>query len=185
MTTRPILGALSLVAAAGLFVAGCSSLPTSPADVAPGTAPAAADSLATTEPAPLAPVSSRSRSTFVRAALGGTVAAGDFKVVIPPLALKGDAIVTVRQPDAARPVVELSITPEERNGFLLPVLLVADAAPLGADLVSTSYLSWWNPDAAAWEPCAGTTVDVASISVQAPLLHFSTYRVERDGKAGW
>jgi hypothetical protein len=185
VTTRPILGALSLVAAAGLFVAGCSSLPTSPADSVSGTTPTGTDSLTTTEPAPTTNVTSVSRSAFVRSSLGGTVVAGNFKLIIPPLALKGDAIVTVHQPDNTKPVVELSITPEERNGFLLPVMLVADAGPLGADLVSTSYLSWWNPDAAAWERCTDTSVNVATVSVQAPLWHFSTYRVEREGKAGW
>lgn len=183
MTIRNLLGALSLVTAAALFVAGCSSLPTSPADATSPAAPAGTDT--TAGGAPLANVTSASRSSYVRAALGGTVAAGGFKVVVPPGALTGDAIVTVRQPDVTKPVVELSITPEERNGFLLPVLLVADAQPLGADLVSASYLSWWNPDAAAWEACAGSAVDVATLSVQAPLLHFSTYRVEREGKAGW
>lgn len=182
MTIRKLLGALSLVAAAGLFVAGCSSLPTSPADATAPAAPAGTDS---TSGVPTARTASASRSGYVRAALGGTIAAGNFRVVVPPGALTGDAIVTVRQPDVTRPVVELSITPEERNGFLLPVLLVADAQPLDADLVSASYISWWNPGAAAWEMCSGSSADVAKLSVQAPLWHFSTYRVEREGKAGW
>lgn len=185
MTTRPILGALSLVVAAGLFVAGCSSLPTSPTDAASGQAPTSPDSLAAPAPTSDVTVTSKSRSSFVRAALGGTVAAGNFRVVVPPLALSGDAIITVRQPDVTKPVVELSITPEERNHFLLPVLLVADVAPMDAALVSTSYISWWNPDAARWERCSDTSVDLATTSVQAGLLHFSTYRVEADGKAGW
>lgn len=186
MTTRPILGALSLVLAAGLFVAGCSSLPTSPGDTPAGGTPSnTTDSTATDAPAATSPVVSASRSTYVRALLGGTVSAGNFHVVIPVGALSGDAIVTVRQPDVTKPVVELSITPEDRNRFLLPVLLVADAKTLDASLLSTSYLSWWNPDAAKWEACSGSAVSVATLSIQAPLWHFSTYRVERDGKAGW
>jgi len=184
VTLRNLFGALSLVAAAGLFVAGCSSLPTSPMAGAEPPAPVAEDPAAPGG-APAANVTSASRSGYVRAALGGTVSAGGFHLVVPPGALEGDAIITVRQPDVTKPVVELSITPEERNGFLLPVLLVADARPLGADLVATSYMSWWNPDAAAWEPCPGSAVSVATLSVQAPLWHFSTYRVEREGKAGW
>lgn len=184
MTTRPILGALSLVLAAGLFVAGCSSLPTTPGGAAPGGA-GLADSTSASPPTATSPVVSASRSVFVRALLGGTVSAGNFRVVIPVGALPGDAIVTVRQPDIGKPVVELSITPEERNHFLLPVLLVADAKPMDSALVSAARLSWWNPDAAQWEACSGSTVDVATLSVEAPLWHFSTYRVEADGKAGW
>ncbi|MCC6350844.1 MAG: hypothetical protein IT347_14750 [Candidatus Eisenbacteria bacterium] len=183
MTTRPLLGALSLVLAAGLFVAGCSSLPTSPAEPPAGGPPSGnTDSTSTETPAPAVSVS---RSKYVRALLGGTVAAGNFRVVIPVGALSGDAIVTVRQPDVTRPVVELSITPEERNRFLVPVLLVADARPMEPTLVSLSYLSWWNPDSSSWERCGGVSVNLATVSITAPLSHFSTYRVETDGKAGW
>lgn len=182
MTTRPIFGALSLVLAAGLFVAGCSSLPSSPDPSSPGVPP---DTSTTGNTPPSAPVVSSSRSTFVRAGLGGTVAAGNFRVVIPVGALPGDAIVTVRQPDVTKPVVELSVTPEDRNRFLLPVLLVAETPALDAPLLSVSYLSWWNPEAAKWEACSGSSVSLAKLSIEAPLWHFSTYRVERDGKAGW
>lgn len=185
MTTRPILGALSLVVAAGLFVAGCSSIPTSPSASPSGGTPAGTDSLQAPAPDASLPVTSKSRSSFVRAGLGGTVAAGNFRVIVPAGALSGDAIITVRQPDVTKPEVELSITPEERNTFLLPVLLVADAQPMDAALVSTSYISWWNPGAARWERCSASAVNLATISVQAPLWHFSKYRVEADGKAGW
>jgi hypothetical protein len=185
VTTRPILGALSLVVAAGLFVAGCASLPTSPTDATSGQATAGTDSLAAAAPAPNAPVTSKTRSTFVRAALGGTVVAGNFRVIVPPLALTGDAIITVRQPDLTKPEVELSITPEERNRFLLPVLLVADASPMDQSLLATSYMSWWNPATSGWERCPETSVSVVNVTVQTPLWHFSRYRVESDGKAGW
>lgn len=185
MTTRSILGALSLVLAAGLFVAGCSSLPTPPTDAASSQTTAGTDSLASSAPAPTISVTSKTRSTFVRAALGGTVAAGNFRVIVPPLALAGDAIITVRQPDITKPEVELSITPEERNGFLLPVLLLADASPMDKSLLATSYMSWWNPATASWERCPNTSVSVLNLTVQAPLRHFSRYRVECDGKAGW
>ena len=184
MTARSILGALSLVLAAGLFVAGCTSLPTSPASSGnPGSA--GSDSVSANAPGRAPVALNVSRSAYVRSLLGGTVIAGNFRVVIPPGALSGDAIVTVRQPDKSKPVVELSITPEERNDFLLPVLLVADVGPMDHALVGASYMSWWNPDAARWEPCSQSTVNVPDASLQAPLWHFSTYRVETDGKAGW
>lgn len=188
MISRSLVAALSVALAAVVFVAGCSSLPTSPTSAGGassavlGFEPPVADPVDDSAPAPAQAVSA---SVYVRAVKGGTVRAGDFTVIVPPLALKGDAIITVRQPDVTRPEVELSITPEERNTFLLPVLLVADAQPMDAALVSTSYISWWNPGAARWERCSASTVNLATISVQAPLWHFSKYRVEADGKAGW
>ena len=188
MTSRSLVALLSLVLAAGLFVAGCSSLPTSPGAEVPGTAPGSAggDSTAAAGAASSpSPAVALSRSTYVRALLGGIVSAGDFRVVIPPGALPGDAIVTVRQPDRTKPVVELDITPGDRNAFRLPVLLIADVSTLDASLVSGSYLSWWNPDAARWEACDQSAVNPAAGLVQAPLWHFSKYRVEREGKAGW
>lgn len=185
MKTRSILGALSLVVAAGLFVAGCSSLPTSPTGAAPDQTTSGTDSAQSAEPVVNTLTTSATRSTYVRAALGGTVKAGNFRVIVPPLALRGDAIITVRQPDVTKPVVELSITPESRNGFLLPVLLVADAQPMETSLLAVSYMSWWNPQTSSWEPCANSSVSLATLSVQAPLMHFSTYRVESNGKAGW
>lgn len=192
MKPRAIAGAFSLVLAAGLFVAGCSSLPNTSNVTAPvvpdpeivdtTTAPAPESAPA---PAPSKTAISASRSVYLRAVLGGVVHAGNFTVVVPPLALPNDAIVTVRQPDITKPVVELSVTPEDRNSFRLPVLLVADVSPMKAPLVSLSYLSWWNPVASKWEPVAGSQVNVAGLSVTAPLMHFSTYRVESNGKAGW
>jgi hypothetical protein len=186
---RSITSALSIILAAALFVAGCSSLPTSPPNRA-GAAPAVLgfdppESAPADEPATGAvrPVSS---SVYVRAVRGGTVTAGDFSVVIPPLALTGDAIVTVCQPDPAKPEVKLSITPEERNGFRVPVTLFANCGDhLDRRLLSLSYMSWWNPAIGAWERVDHSSVSVLDLTVQAPLSHFSTYRVERDGRAGW
>lgn len=179
MNSRSIVGALSLVLAAGWFVAGCSSVPTAP----PPSAPEGSSSGSGSVPAP-AP-QAVSRSVYVRAALGGTVSSGNFRVIVPPGALEGDAIVTVKQPDRTKPEVELTVTPEDRNGFRLPVLLVADVAPMDDALVTTSYLSWWNPDGARWERCEHSLVNALDVTVQAPLLHFSRYRVEQGGKAGW
>lgn len=189
MNARSIVGALSLVLAAGLFVAGCSSLPTSPASSPSGTVQPGDGSESSglvgellSRPRASRPASS---SVYIRALRGGTVSAGNFTVVIPPLALKADAIVTVRQEDPTKPEVDLSITPEDRNGFRLPVLLVADVRPMDSKLVSLSYLSWWNPETEAWERCPESSVSVLNLTVQAPLMHFSKYRVEQGGKAGW
>ena len=188
MKSRAVAGAFSLVLAAGMFVAGCSSLPSSSNVTAPvNPDPEIVDTTAAPPPAPAPtkPAVPVSRSTYLRAALGGIVHAGNFTVIVPPLALPDDAIVTVRQPDVTKPVVELTVTPEDRNAFRLPVLLVADVSPMKTGLVSASYLSWWNPTSSAWEPVAGSQVNVAGLQVTAPLMHFSNYRVESNGKAGW
>lgn len=189
MFKRSVTSALSIALAAALFVAGCSSLPTSPTN-RDGAAPSTLgfdppEPEPASEPAP-APANPVTKSVFVRARLGGVVKAGDFSVVIPPLALKGDAIVTVRQADPSKPEVQLSVTPESRNGFLLPVVLVADCSShLDNSLLAVSYLSWWDPAKDAWVPVQQSSVSVLGQTVQAPLWHFSNYRVERDGRAGW
>jgi len=180
--------------AAGLVIAGCSTLPTAPVVGTDDGPSSAARSGATSDPNGLlmnltgslvtAPTSVTSSKT-INGLLGGVVSAGNFKVVIPPLAVRGTAVVTVTQPDASSPVVQLSITPESANRFLLPVLLVADASRLSPELVAVSYVSWLNPATGQWERVAGGSASVLNLTVQAPLWHFSTYRVERDGKAGW
>jgi hypothetical protein len=173
--------------AAGLVIAGCSTLPTAPVVDAPG-AGAPARSVTSTNGLLGSLVSapaSLSSSKTINGLLGGVVSAGNFKVVIPPLAIRGTAVVTVTQPDVSSPVVELKIGPESANRFLLPVLLVGDVSRLSPDLIAVSYLSWFNPATGQWERVDGGSVSVLNLTVQAPLWHFSTYRVERDGKAGW
>ena len=190
MFQRSVTSALSIALAATLFVVGCSSLPTSPTTTRDGAAPSSfgfdpPQPEPTSDPAP-ALITSVSQSVFVRARIGGVVKAGDFSVIIPPLALKGDAIVTVRQPDPSKPEVQLSVTPETRNGFLLPVVLVADCSEhLDRSLLAVSYISWWDPAKDAWVRVPQCSVSVLGETVQAPLWHFSNYRVERDGRAGW
>ena len=180
--------------AAGLVMAGCSTLPTAPVVGTDDGPSAAARSGATNDPNGLlmnltgslvkGPASVTSSRT-INGLLGGVVSAGNFQVIVPPLAIRGTAVVTVTQPDVSSPVVELRISPESANRFLLPVLLLADASRLSPELVAVSYLSWFNPATGQWERVPGGSVSVLNLTVQAPLWHFSNYRVERDGKAGW
>lgn len=185
MLSRSVTGVLSLALAAGLFVAGCSSLPSSPSSSGGGTATTLGLDSSGPGSGSTGTTSSVSSSVYIRACRGGTVAAGNFTVVIPPQALAGDAIVTVRQPDVTKPDVQLSITPESRNHFRIPVTLVADITPMASTLVATSYLSWWDPATGQWDPLAQSSVNVGNLTVQAPVWHFSTYQVQCDGKAGW
>jgi len=170
-----------------LCAAGCSNLPTQPsAPSASGTAAISDDgSSQVLGLGGLLGSSSQTTSTKRIGLLGGVVSAGNFKLVIPPGALLTSATITVSQPDPARPVVNLSITPASANRFLLPVLLIADATPMNRSLLSVAYMSYYNPQTGAWERVDGSLVSVLGLTVSAPLWHFSTYRVESGGKAGW
>jgi hypothetical protein len=117
--------------------------------------------------------------------LGGTVSVGDFTVVFPPAALTTPATVTVSQPDLAKPVVNLSISPASANKFLLPVILTASANRMDRTLLSVACISYYNPTTGKWEDVAGSSVSLLNLTVSAPLWHFSTYRVSSGGKAGW
>ncbi len=181
---RPGLVLLLLAA----LVAGCSQLPTAPTvgPSASGVTTVAPhldepDSPATTVEAPavLSAESSRSLTPL----LGGTVRAGQFRVIVPPGALRMPAVVKLRQADLSKREVQLEITPASANGFLVPVLLVADCSDMSARLLSVQTIYWWNPTAARWEAVVGAQVNLLGKSVSVPLWHFSTYKV--DGKAGW
>jgi len=186
--SRPIAFALAL---AGLLAfAGCSNLPTKPAGLgapdpsAAVTAGGSSSEILGLTPTTTSTVSATTTRTVI-GLLGGVVNAGDFTVVIPPGAIAGTAAVTVSQPDRLHPVVQLSIAPLSANRFNLPVLLVANARTMDRSLLSVAYLSYFNPATGQWERVSGSAVSVLNLTVTAPLWHFSTYRVESGGKAGW
>ncbi len=184
MRRPPLLFAVTL--AVLLCAAGCSNLPTQP--TAPDTGAAALSGGGSSQVLGLDGLlgsSAQTTSTKQIGVLGGVVSAGNFTVVIPPGALTTTARITVSQPDPARPVVNLSISPASANKFLLPVLLVADASPMSRSLLSVADMGYYNPQTGDWERVDGSVVSVATLSVSAPLWHFSTYRVQSGGKAGW
>jgi len=163
-------------------LAGCSNLPTEPAMPAPSGGAALNDGSSQT----LNLLGSDSYTTTKTIGLlGGIVSAGNFSLVVPPGALTTKATITVSQPDPSHPVVNLSISPASANKFLVPVVLTGNASKLSTSLLSVSYISWYNPATAKWEKVAGSSVSLATLSVSAPLWHFSTYRIEAGGKAGW
>lgn len=188
---RPI-GGIALVSLLVAF-AGCSRIPTGPE--APAGSSAAARSAGSsrltmsTEPDGPAPAPDPtpvavSTSRTINGLLGGIVSAGRFTVVIPPLAIRGVATVTVSMPDTSELRCDLGIQPASANGFGVPVLLVAQCGGL-LDLgrLRDSRILWLNPATGQWVPVPGSQVDLAGLSVSAPLQHFSSYRV--GGKAGW
>ena len=178
----------ALTLAVLLAAPGCSNMPTKPESssqseaslAAPGVQQAQAISLPLLDGG--GDVTSRSAPMGL---LGGTVSVGDFTLIVPPAALTRPAVVTVRQADLAHPIVELSISPASANGFRLPVLLVANARKMDPSLLSVAQISWWNPATQKWEAVSGSSVSVLNVTVSAPLMHFSTYRVSGNGKAGW
>jgi hypothetical protein len=111
------------------------------------------------------------------------VSAGQFKVVVPPGALREPATVTVRQPRLDQRVVVLSVSPASANGFLVPVLLVADCSDMNLNLLNLQTIYWWNPTLQRWDAVVNVQISLLGHSISAPLWHFSTYKV--GGKAGW
>jgi len=174
-----------------LAVAGCSDLPTKP--VLDGSSATATDTATSTGAAPAEILgidlgggsTSTNSTTKVIGLLGGTVSVGNFTVVVPAGALLLPATITVAQPDLAHPIVNLSISPASANRFLLPVLLVADAKPMNTSLLSIATIGYYNPATGKWETVAGSEISLLDLTVSAPLWHFSTYRVQGGGKAGW
>ena len=180
---------IAVLALGLMFAVGCSSLPTQPTDQQ-STASGALrgrqiDAIPedVTPPPPTTLVAGASNSVRVIGAIGGTVTAGKFTVIIPPGAFSGLATITVSQPDASQLACDLDITPANKNGFKIPVLLVADASSLPREVLSRSTMQWWDPAKSKWVTVPGASVSLLNLTVQAPLWHFSSYRVQ--GRAGW
>jgi hypothetical protein len=181
---------LALSLAVLLAVAGCSDLPTKPPTALEdgSSATATSTSQAPEEILGLDLLGGGSSSTTTKTVtvglLGGIISVGNFTVVIPPAALLTTAKITVSQPDLAHPVVNLSISPASANRFLLPVLLIADVKPMAPALLSIATIGYWNPATGKWETVA-SSISLLNLTLTAPLSHFSTYRVQAGGKAGW
>ena len=191
--TRKLLFA-GLLAIGIAALAGCSQSPTAPVSTRPqaGTSSVNPDNR-WTEPPPLEapPVSTvpvvqaagAVGSRTIDPLLGGTVVAGQFRVVVPPGALRQRAVVTVRQPRLDERVVQLEISPPSANGFLVPVLLIADCSDMDLKLLRLQTIFWWNPDLKRWDAVLDVQINLLGHTLTAPLWHFSTYKV--GGKAGW
>ncbi len=189
--TRHLLRVAATILTAALL-ASCSRSPLAPeAPVHSGaTATAIAPTLwndgssdTTSVPAPLPSTPSASSSRLIDPLIGGVVSAGQFKVVVPPGALRQRATITVHQPDLGRPEVQLEISPPSANGFLVPVMLIADCKSMPLNILKIQTIWWWNPEAQRWDAVVSAQVNLLGRSVSAPLWHFSTYKV--GGKAGW
>jgi hypothetical protein len=179
MSCRSMMLPGSILVAA-VLAAGCSRLPTAPAAGVGGPAPTAGsiESAAGSGPATAAAVAGTSTTTRIQGQRGGTVTAGQFTVRIPPGAFTGQALVTVTQPDPSDPRVDLTIWPAVKNGFQVPVTLVVDLTGRSASQIAGSTVHEWDPVTRVWTPMSRQTNDVSAKNVRAPLVHFSSYRVE-------
>jgi len=188
---KPRLAILALALTLSATLMSCSQSPTAPVLYE---GPVTSNSSARwTDDEPVAPetVTQPSRVTTlsvsetrtINGLVGGTVRAGDFRVVFPPGAIRGSAQVTVSQADPTRREVELEISPPSANAFLVPVLLVADCRDMKPALLRVQTIHWWNPETQRWQEVPGVVVSLLGKSVTAPLWHFSKYKV--GGKAGW
>jgi hypothetical protein len=172
-----------------LIAAGCSNLPTKPLGTNESESSAIATEVASSEVLGLNLHSDDSNQATTKRVivglLGGIVSAGDFTLVIPPAAITGTVTVTVSQPDLDHPIVNLSISPASANRFRLPVLMIANAKRMDHSLIGIAEINYYNPATGQWERVPGSSVSILNLTVTAPLMHFSTYRVGAGGKAGW
>lgn len=127
-------------------------------------------------------------SAVVDGAKGGTLRCGRFLLSIPPGAFEGEGTVSMSMPDSTVMVVDLEISPAERNDFDEPVklCLLTDGTSLEEDDLQ---IYWWDPERDDWKALGcdkdlsdDTEVTGASEGLLTHLSHFSRYS---GGKAGW
>lgn len=174
-------------------ITGCSQLPTNPA--APASAGASIASARTAEGAGLISTTGSIinglvgmvvRTLQLVGSIGGTLTNGRWRVVVPAGAVQGNATIALAVPDATSPDCQLEIWPGDLNHFDKPVMLVADCRNVPTDTLRNYTIYWYNPSTRTWVPVPGTTVDLVTKTVRAPLSHFSRYAVGPDGgRAGW
>lgn len=177
---------IALAAAASLAV-GCAQPPSQPL-VDPEAATA---EVAVTHDGVLSGVTDLLEGLIVRTlnlvgSVGGSLTNGRWKVVIPAGAVSGSAQVGIGVSSAISSSCQLEIYPADKNSFAKPVTLTFDCSSVPLSELKTWTIFWYNPATRAWEPVAGSKVDLTKKTVSAPLFHFSSYAAgPRGGKAGW
>ena len=196
--------ALTLLAAIGLGLSGCSQSPLSPGNPAQGggtsfnsamppivsfgadgtvdyvVAPVGTADNPSVNLAGALPTSLRSTANL-DGSRGGMVRVGRFSVKIPPGAFIGPATVTMSMPDSNVMICDLAITPQAANKFKYPVQLTADFSSSGITDVSTLTTYWYDPTRITWVNLSAKS-RISGSAVTTALEHFSTYG---SGKAGW
>jgi hypothetical protein len=170
------LGPLPILAALLLLI-GCSKSPLSPEQPAGqnqsfSSDPTAANTGLLTSAAQVV-------TGTVNGLVGGVIRNGDWTVKIPAGSFSGIGLVTVTVPDPSVRSCELGIFPSLLNSFKVPVTLSCRLQ--STDEVRDFTMQWWDPGTKTWTAIPSAT-SAATMTCDAPLPHFSTYRC---GKAGW
>jgi len=124
-------------------------------------------------------------SALIDGARGGTVSNGRFQLRVPPGAFAGTATLTITVPDPSILQCDLSISPAYKNGFQVPIQLVADYGSSGSGsgfTPASASLLWFDELNRRWVKMPGSINSGSTVST--PLPHFSDYGVV-DSKAGW
>jgi hypothetical protein len=188
MSPRKVLLPIALALAVGLVV-GCGQMPTSPA---PAVQAAASSAQQAAQPDGLigsllgGVLKLLFRVLNLVGSLGGSLSNGRWRVEIPANAVSGNATVSLGVASDSSPDCQLEISPVSLNHFSTPVTLTVDCRSIPASTLSTYVIYWYDPAKLVWTQVAGSKVDLASMSVSAPLQHFSCYAVgPAGGRAGW
>jgi hypothetical protein len=164
-----------------LIMAGCSSSPVSPKQPSGQAQDLSSDPAASNTGIISTTLSTTSQivTGTVNGLVGGVLKNGDWTVKIPAGAFSGIGVVTITVPDPGVRSCDLSIAPSVLNSFRVPVTLSCRLQSTSE--VATYEIQWWDPSAKTWNSVPSTT-SATTMSCDATLPHFSTYRC---GKAGW
>jgi len=185
-----LVASLALAALVTGAAAGCGRLPTAPATTETSSSPTVVGNTAESSGLLGDLVGGLLRLVFkvlnVVGSLGGSLTNGRWRVDIPAGAIDGNATVGIGVSSSTSNQAELQITPEDKNHFSTPVRVTVSCSGVSDATLRGYVILWYNPATKLWVPVEGSTVDLASRSVSAPLQHFSLYRVGPDpNKAGW
>ena len=190
-TIRHLLGALLLAALVDAALWGCGRLPSTPVTV-PSSVGAGLSQGAGTQSlvSSIGTIADGLVGLIVRTldlvgSLGGSLANGRWRVVIPPGAVDGDVSIALGVPALTSSQCQLEIRPLDKNYFQVPVTLTIDCSTVPIDQLSTWIIYWYDPSTGQWVPVSGSRVDLTMRTVSAPLLHFSKYAAGPQTKAGW
>ncbi len=132
----------------------------------------------------------RDSFTVVTQAVDGlstsVLSSGCVRLDVPVGAIRGAATIQMKSSMNGR-YVQLEILPADRNGFDVPVRLSTNCSGAPLAILENLAFFWIDPANGDWVLVDGSTVDLDTGEVSAPLKHFSEYRIGNRNlsKAGW
>jgi len=180
MTSQRRIGTLAILAT--LAISGCGHSPTAPVPPPPSSLVSGGEESAiqrvspeeTPAPDPI-PVQG---SATIHGKTGGTLAVGDFTLVIPPGAFRGNATITLRQSNPQLKRVEIEVEPASKNDFLASATLTADLSGWTRAEVRRASLWCVDPATGTFNPVSNATVDLEQRQVRASFARLSTSEVK-------